>query len=90
MQIGIVLLAAALAKHLAYSKPEGKSDGADFIYYKLHGYWPSWYTGYHLIGKRSAEPEPESKYNNDYLSAYLSTLYRLQANHAVILASYNI
>merc|ERR1711970_1530304 len=58
---GLVLLAGALAEPEA--KPEGKSDADALVYYNLHGYWPVWYSGYHLIGKRSAEADASQKAN---------------------------
>merc|ERR1711973_846946 len=61
--LGLVLLAGALAEPEA--KPEGKSDADALVYYNLHGYWPVWYSGYHLIGKRSADAKPEGKSDAD-------------------------
>ena len=67
LKLGIALLAGALAKPATESKPEDKSDADALVYYNLHGYWPVWYFGYHLIGKRSAEDEakPERKSDAD-------------------------
>ena len=54
----------------ADAKPKGKSDAGAYIYYTAFGYWPSWYTGYYLIGKRSAEGEAKSDGKSD-ADAYL-------------------
>merc|ERR1712168_624804 len=65
--LAIFLIAGALAEPVAESKPEGKSDADAWYYYNLHGYWPTWYTGYHYLGKRSADAkaEPEGKSEAD-------------------------
>ena len=59
------MLAGTLAKPAAESKPEGKSDADALVYFNLHGYWPVWYFGYHLIGKRSAEDDAKEERKSD-------------------------